>query len=87
MFQFSGAGECLPSSLRVWHASYLCHAEAEGPQRLHPEVPARWSCANTVEIRSVTEPWTAPHRWLAAIEGCPLSAAWPQQLTNTDGNR
>lgn len=46
--------------------------------------PAHCSCANMVEMRSVTEPGTHTHRWLTVIEGCPLSAAWPQQLRNTD---
>lgn len=49
--------------------------------------PAHCSCANMVEMRSVTEPGTDTHRWLGVIEGCPLSVAWPQQLRNTDGNR
>lgn len=76
----------------VFHASSVCHA-AEGLQRLQLGTEAsKWalahcSCANMVEMRSVTEPGTDTHRWLSVIEGCPLSAAWPQQLRNTDGNR
>lgn len=36
------------------------------------------------EMRSVTEPGTAAHRWLTMIEGCPLSAAPKEPLTNAE---
>lgn len=36
-----------------------------------------------VGMRSVTEPGTEAHRWLTMIEGCPLSAAPLEQLTET----
>lgn len=36
-----------------------------------------------MEMRSVTEPGTEAHRWLTMIEGCPLSAAPPELLTET----
>lgn len=36
-----------------------------------------------VEMRSVTEPRTETHRWLTMIEGCPLSAAPRELLTET----
>lgn len=36
-----------------------------------------------MEMRTVTEPGTEAHRWLTMIEGCPLSAAPPELLTET----
>lgn len=84
MCLFQGVGGYLCSSRRSWHHSSLCRA-IEGLQRLRASSQASWwahvycSQPNMVEMRSVMEPETDTHRWLTAIEGCPLSAAWPQQ--------
>lgn len=79
-----GGGGYLCSSL----CYCACYA-AVSLQRRRASTEASWwapvHCrqANMVEMRSVTEPRTETHRWLTMIEGCPLSAAPRELLTET----
>lgn len=67
---------------------FFVNDAAIGPQRLASPEPSWWApvhCrqANMVGMSNVTEPGTEVHRWLTVIEGCPLSAAPLEQLTET----